>query len=232
VRNSYIHSDDKYLTCLFQNTKRKFGIINSLLFICVIFLSCSKERQDNDTSNPIPISLAKADFSFTLDTSKISVIKFTNLSTKAIKYKWIFGDGQESVEKNPVHTYPNDGVFEVVLTATDSLNLSNNITKSITVQSKKGRAVFYWARSLGGPQPGFFIFSFDNKGPFQLTGFFLNGATPDCMNQNSGYSYIATQDTGIYNYLAKEQRDDLSWKEWTGTYRVKGGSCTKVNLTK
>ncbi len=44
-------------------------------------------------------------------------VRFTDRSVGAITSRyWIFGDGQTSVEKDPVHTYQTDGRFDVSLT--------------------------------------------------------------------------------------------------------------------
>ncbi len=43
---------------------------------------------------------------------------FTNNSTGATSYSWDFGDGSNSTEQSPVHTYAAPGDYTVVLTAT------------------------------------------------------------------------------------------------------------------
>ncbi len=46
-------------------------------------------------------------------------VTFKNNSFEGIQtYHWDFGDGQPSTEKNPVHTYQNQGVYSVTLTVT------------------------------------------------------------------------------------------------------------------
>lgn len=45
---------------------------------------------------------------------------FTNASTNANSYFWDFGDGNTSTEENPVHTYAQDGIYTVTLTATNA----------------------------------------------------------------------------------------------------------------
>lgn len=47
-------------------------------------------------------------------------VAFTDLSTGApTMWAWDFGDGQISSEQNPVHTYPNEGVYNVRLEASN-----------------------------------------------------------------------------------------------------------------
>ncbi|MEO1259168.1 MAG: PKD domain-containing protein [Bacteroidota bacterium] len=46
-------------------------------------------------------------------------VSFTNNSSNATSYSWDFGDGESSTEANPVHTYDDDGVYTVTLTATN-----------------------------------------------------------------------------------------------------------------
>lgn len=55
---------------------------------------------------------------FTYEVEELTVT-FTNLSTNADSYTWEFGDGQTSTEKNPIHTYAENGTYNVVLTATN-----------------------------------------------------------------------------------------------------------------
>ncbi len=46
-------------------------------------------------------------------------VTFTNNTTNATSYEWSFGDGETSTEENPSHTYAEDGVYEVILIATN-----------------------------------------------------------------------------------------------------------------
>ncbi len=45
------------------------------------------------------------------------LINFTNMSTGAISYVWMFGDGDSSSIVNPEHRYPGKGVYETELIA-------------------------------------------------------------------------------------------------------------------
>lgn len=87
--------------------------LKSLLFfiplLSFILFSCDKEDEV-----PTPV----ANFS----TSKTSAlvneeIQFNNSSENATDYLWDFGDGNTSMEKNPMHWYTNAGSYKVTLTA-------------------------------------------------------------------------------------------------------------------
>lgn len=61
-------------------------------------------------------------------------VQFNNQSTPA-GYMWDFGDGNQSSETNPEHTFVGPGIFEVVLVATDpeSCNITDTAYVSIAV---------------------------------------------------------------------------------------------------
>ncbi|MEY3369283.1 MAG: hypothetical protein RI973_2438, partial [Bacteroidota bacterium] len=64
------------------------------------------------------LPLAEPEFSFVI--SSDSVVTFTNASQNASSYSWDFGDGNNSTEENPVHTYQQSGLYKVKLIATNS----------------------------------------------------------------------------------------------------------------
>ena len=85
----------------------------------------------------------KADFSASPLSGKAPLaVTFTNMSTgtnvTGYSYSWNFGDGSNpSPEKNPVHTYTQDGFYTVSLKATrpDGATITNTKDKYITVSS-------------------------------------------------------------------------------------------------
>ena len=86
-------------------------IFYTALYACAsvyIFSSCKKE-----TANDAPFVF----YSLEIHGNSVS---FTNKSTGASSYKWDFGDGTESTEENPVHTYPGKGKYVPTLYATSS----------------------------------------------------------------------------------------------------------------
>ena len=50
-----------------------------------------------------------------------------------INWTWDFGDGNYSYQQNPGHTYGDDGTYNITLTILDNNNLSDNITKQLSV---------------------------------------------------------------------------------------------------
>ncbi|HPE86856.1 MAG: PKD domain-containing protein [Bacteroidia bacterium] len=94
-----------------------FALLAAGIFITSAFSSCTK---------PVPV----ADFSFTVDEMTVT---FTNSSTDAETYAWNFGDGNSSAEANPTHTYAENGVYNVKLTATGEGG-DDEVTKVVTIE--------------------------------------------------------------------------------------------------
>lgn len=75
--------------------------------------------------NPNPI----AGFSQSVSSN---VVSFSNSSQNATTYLWNFGDGNTSTSVNPIHTYLNNGTYNVTQTAFNSCG-SNSITSTIII---------------------------------------------------------------------------------------------------
>ncbi|MFY9200079.1 MAG: PKD domain-containing protein, partial [Methanosarcina flavescens] len=82
-----------------------------------------------------------ANFSASPASGKIPLtVSFTDQSTgEPTSWRWALGDGNNSTEKNPVHTYNKSGLYSVRLTASNA-NGSNRLTKSgyVNVSSENG----------------------------------------------------------------------------------------------
>ena len=76
-------------------------------FVCM-FSSCKK-----DEDKPAPFVF----YSVEVNGNDVT---FTNKSTGASSYKWDFGDGTESTDESPTHTYPGKGKYVPTLYATSS----------------------------------------------------------------------------------------------------------------
>lgn len=62
------------------------------------------------------------------------VIQFTELSDlRAVKWEWNFGDGTNSLQQNPTHTFGKKGEFVVELIITDSYGCQETVTKTILI---------------------------------------------------------------------------------------------------
>ena len=93
-----------------------------LIILIGFFENCSKKKADISPVSPT------ADFSYEI---KDGIATFTNESENAVKYLWDFGDGQTSIEKDPIHTYSKAGEYKVKLTA-ESID-GNKSTKVLDV---------------------------------------------------------------------------------------------------
>jgi PKD repeat protein len=81
---------------------------------------------DNPADEP-PIPANKPSAGFTMEQNGLT-ITLTNTTTGGDSYLWEFGDGTTSTEMNPVHTYATEGIYDVVLTATNANGSSSAST--------------------------------------------------------------------------------------------------------
>lgn len=70
----------------------------------------------------------------TISINGLGMVTFTNTSTNAVSYQWIFGDGTSgSSLQSPTHVFSNPGVYTVILTAT---NVNCSDTESVIIVVK------------------------------------------------------------------------------------------------
>ncbi|HAZ03434.1 MAG TPA: hypothetical protein DCY97_14875 [Marinilabiliales bacterium] len=76
--------------------------------------------------------LCEAHFNYSINQNEVT---FTDSSsTNITSYLWNFGDGDTSVDMNPIHVYQNIGTYTVSLTVTDSTGYcSNSISKEVAI---------------------------------------------------------------------------------------------------
>lgn len=75
-------------------------------------------------------------------------VRFQNFSGgDAVRFLWDFGDGSTSIEKNPIHTYNNEGIYTVKLNIITSTGAQGIATKTnyITVDENLKDPFFYVA---------------------------------------------------------------------------------------
>lgn len=84
---------------------------------------------ENDTT------FCYADFTYVSSEDNYKKVYFTDMSSPNIDYwYWDFGDGQFSLDTNPVHTYATEGVYSVFLSVLSNQNeCSETIVKQVSV---------------------------------------------------------------------------------------------------
>jgi PKD repeat protein len=100
----------------------------TIFVICFIFFSCSKEQE------PLVIAPVSG-FTYTIDKADYKKIQFQNASHSLISgssYIWSFGDGEASTVENPVHTFKENGNYQVTLKVTNG-NLVDIAALSIII---------------------------------------------------------------------------------------------------
>lgn len=110
-----------------------FGMLVSLTFA---LSSCSS---DDSEKYDIPFS---ADIFNSVNGKKVA---FQGVTNNAVSWMWDFGDGTSSTEKNPVHTYPAAGYYEMSLTATSKDGTT------ITKERRIGIEITPYVLLTGGP---------------------------------------------------------------------------------
>jgi PKD repeat protein len=83
------------------------------------------------TPEPPYVAPAKPAFDFALKTDY--AVAFTNTSFNATRYKWSFGDGRTSTQKDPVHFYSTAGTYRVRLRAYNSEGDYNDVYQDVVV---------------------------------------------------------------------------------------------------
>ncbi len=74
-----------------------------------------------------------ADFLFNINSNQVT---FTNVSTVSTNVRWDFGDGYTSVQQNPIHTYAQDGKYNVCMTNIDtSTRCLKKVCKDVIIGS-------------------------------------------------------------------------------------------------
>ncbi len=102
---------------------KNFGLL--LTFIICTAETCTKEKE------PTPVPTAN----FTYNFGKNGEVKFTNTSENALSYSWDFGDGQNSIEQNPVHIYTDEKAYTVKLTVESKDKQKKDLQQTVSVEN-------------------------------------------------------------------------------------------------
>jgi PGF-pre-PGF domain-containing protein len=100
------------------------------------FAIISTEKLRTENSEELIFLEPKAGFNAKPTTGTVPLtVNFTESSENVDKFHWVFGDGENSNQKNPVHIYEKAGKYIVNLTVTNG-EYNDTATTSITVVPK------------------------------------------------------------------------------------------------
>ena len=211
-QSNIIHKSDKPLSIgrkafplgrsggasIYMKTK---SILFALSAVLIALSSCGTEDY------PVPAASTVSKFSYTIDNDSYApaTVSFTNASIVPsnvgdAEYYWDFGDGSNSTEENPVHTFTSPGTFNVAFTVKTTISLEiKTSTQNIIVfnMEASGIPVYFtdgtnvYSGLLNDEAP---VFSALPIGPFGD----VYGMALDTINS---MLYISDADAGkIYRY--------------------------------
>lgn len=188
-----------------------------LSLIILIFGSCSKEVP----SSPV----ARFEFSQKYAVSAGAQYLFINQSTDAQSFKWTFGDGGISSEKNPMYVFKKNGTYQVQLEATGKGG-TNQYTQIIELSDipTTGRMLF-WTRISDAGNINVSVEGID-AGKITKPRTDINSSL---LCDTEGYVTI-TLPEGNYMYTAKSQ--GAIPIVWSGIFQIKNGICMSKELSK
>ncbi|MBT3207570.1 MAG: T9SS type A sorting domain-containing protein [Bacteroidetes bacterium] len=103
------------------------------------------------------ITAPLADFSFEKNINEVS---FFNNSTISSNYLWNFGDGENSIFFNPVHTYQNIGNYKVILKIENQCGTSE-VSELINIEDTVAFSAFKSFEVSPNPGNGLFFLNFE-----------------------------------------------------------------------
>ena len=123
-----------------------------------------------------------ADFTYMVDGSDYRTYHFMDASIDAVMLLWEFGDGYQFTGMDPTHTYAEDGIYTVTLTAysvTDAISVATAeivVSQGFVVQVLNGTFDLYGTTAgCTGESTG------DNADPWDMT---TNSTIKDCDGNN------------------------------------------------
>ncbi|MBO0951193.1 PKD domain-containing protein [Fibrella forsythiae] len=157
--------------------------------------------------------------SVSVDGGDYGQFQFSVSGTNIETYNWDFGDGAKATTANPVHTFANNGLHLVTLTAYGRGG-NTVVTRSLNVRDVRGNATF-WVKT-GSSQIEVTI---DNT--YQATITSVYSGAPSCGSTGTASFPFLTE--GTHSFTARQKTaNPLSWK---GDVLVTGGSCQTMQLS-
>ena len=173
--------------------KTQFYFVYFALLSIIFSSSC----KDDDSSN------VKAGFTYTTTETLAGEVQFLNCSENATSYKWDFGDGETSTEKDPKHTFEGKFPFNVTLIALNGKE-SDMITQKVTseIMVYKPNIYIYPAKSLdlsvtiNFPQGGNIVQSI----PTYNNGWFVHVEPTGKINNQYDYLFYESKQPNVFQY--------------------------------
>ena len=133
-------------------------------------------------------------FTFTMNCATPLIRYFKNFSLGATRFLWDFGDGTTSTVKDPVHTFPAQGMFSVKLKAwNDSTGCEYSLIKQVRVLNIK--ADFFASDSIVCKGTNIsFSTGLNNLDVARFYWSYGDGIINNTKNNNTEYIYAATGD--------------------------------------
>lgn len=112
-----------------NNNFKRVALLSLSLLMTAFVISCGSDDDDaGPTGDPV------ASFGITVDSEDYATINFINSSQNATSYEWNFGDGSPvNTSENPTHTFAEDGVYRVVLAASNGLS-TDTVSQEISIE--------------------------------------------------------------------------------------------------
>lgn len=151
--------------------------------------NCAATDNVTITAVPMPVS----DFNSVQLGCVNSSISFTNNSTQAVTYHWDFGDGATSTNANPQHQYAANGVYDVVLTAFNSIGCSEQSGQTIEIISAP--VADFSLSANAGCSPLYVEFSDMSSGSHMNYSWSINGN--EDLSNNPGPQYLQAFNTVV-----------------------------------
>jgi PKD repeat protein len=121
-------------------------------------------------------------------------VQFTDMSTGSpTNWTWNFGDGNTSTVKNPLYTYPDDGTYSVMLTATNAAGSNASTQTGYIVVGAAVPAAGFSASPTEGTAPLIVQFTDTSGGsPTSWTWDFGDGSTGSVESPSHTYTTAGT----------------------------------------
>ncbi len=121
-----------------------------------------------DTTDTVSLLVspgARAAFEFSVDST---TVQFVNQSLEAGNYNWSFGDLSYSNEENPIHTYPEAGIYVVTLVATNHCGPDTAIQEVVINSTRLSEPSAGPVQIYPNPSDGRFRIDFSSADPHRV----------------------------------------------------------------